>query len=279
MTEEIPDRIETIDLLSRQWQAVTALVADLDEDGWRTPTALPGWTVFDVVAHMIGTESWLLGEKPPAREPGSDETDVRALPHVRNETAVLNEIWVDRLRPLSGAELLEMFGRITDRRLTMLGKMDDAVWKTPTPSPIGQVSYGRFMRVRLFDCWMHELDIADAIGKTIDEGGPRGEQAFAEFAASLPRVLAKRGKAPDGSRITLDLTGPLARTLHIAVDGRAAYADTFDDPCTVAIRLDSGLLVRLGGGRTTAEEHADDITVTGDEELGLRLVRNLAFTI
>ncbi|WP_109529232.1 MULTISPECIES: maleylpyruvate isomerase family mycothiol-dependent enzyme [Nocardia] len=278
MTEPTPDRIETIDLLAQQWQAVTALVADLDEDGWRTPTALPGWTVFDVVAHMIGTESWLLGEKPPPRDTADNEIDVRELPHVRNETAVMNEIWVDRLRPLTGARLLEMFGAITDRRLAMLGKMGDAVWKTPTPSPVGQVGYGRFMRVRLFDCWMHELDIADALGRTVDEGGPRGEEAFAEFAESLPRVVVKRGKAPDGSRIALDLTGPLARTLSIEVDGRAAYADAFDDP-TVSVRLDSRLLVRLGGGRTTADEHSGDITITGDEEVGLRVVRNLAFTL
>ncbi|MEV0298185.1 maleylpyruvate isomerase family mycothiol-dependent enzyme [Nocardia sp. NPDC050710] len=279
MTDPTLDRTELTALLSQQWDAIAALVADLDENGWRTSSPLPGWTVFDVVAHVIGTESWLLGEKPPAHDPNRPKTDVRTLPHVRNETAVLNEIWVDRLRPLPGARLLELFGEVTDRRRKTLESMEDAAWETPTPSPIGQVGYGRFMRVRLFDCWMHELDIADALGTAVDEGGRRGAVAFAEFAGAIPRVLAKLGKAPDGSRVTFEVTGPLARTLHIQVDGRAAYVDALDRPVTVTIRLDSGLLVRLGGGRTTADAHRDEIAISGDEELGLRLVRNLAFTI
>ncbi|MBH0777399.1 maleylpyruvate isomerase family mycothiol-dependent enzyme [Nocardia bovistercoris] len=275
MSAATPDRIETTALLAQQWSAITALVAGADEQRWRTPSPLPGWTVFDVVAHMIGTESMLLGEKPPA----SDDLDVAALAHVRNETAEFNETWVRGLRPLTGARLLERFTEVTDTRRAALAAMDDPAWAAETPSPIGLVSYGRFMRVRLFDCWMHELDIADAFGAHVEEGGRRGELAFAEFAASLPRVVVKRGGAPSGSRIRFELTGPLARTLDIAVDGRASYVDGFDEAPTVGIRLDSGLLVRLGGGRVDAETRLTEIEFTGDTDLGTRLVCNLAFTI
>ncbi|WP_227998751.1 maleylpyruvate isomerase family mycothiol-dependent enzyme [Nocardia australiensis] len=279
MTDPTLDRTELTTALSQQWDAIAALVSDIDENRWHTPSTLPDWTVFDVVAHVIGTESWLLGERPPAHDPAREKVDVRTLAHVRNETAVLNEIWVDRLRPLPGARLLELYRDVTDRRRKALAAMGDAEWQAETPSPIGQVAYGRFMRVRLFDCWMHEFDIADALGVHVDEGGRRGELAFAELAASIPRVVVKGGKAPDGARITFELTGPLARTLHIQVTGRAGYVEAFDEPATVEIRLDSGLFVRLGGGRTAAEEHLDDIAVTGDEQLGHQLVRNLAFTI
>jgi uncharacterized protein (TIGR03083 family) len=279
MTDPTLDRSELIAKLSEQWDAIGALVSDIDEDRWRTPSPLPGWTVFDVVAHVVGTESWLLGERPPAHDPIREKTDVRTLPHVRNETAVLNQIWVDRLRPLSGTRLFELYRDVTDRRRKALAAIGDTEWHAETPSPIGQVSYGRFMRVRLFDCWMHEFDIADALGVCADEGGRRGELAFTEFAGSIPRVVVKRGNAPDGSRITFELTGPLARTLHIQVDGRAAYVDAFDEPATVEICLESGLFVRLGGGRVSDDEHLDEIAIRGDEQLGLRLVRNLAFTI
>ena len=279
MSQPTADRTELTALLAEQWNTLATLVADLDEQRWRTPSPLPGWTVFDVLAHVVGTESWLLGEKPPAHDPTTVKTDVQALPHVRNETAVLNEIWVDRLRPLSGSRLLELFGEVTARRLTALSAMSDEEWAKGTQSPVGQVAYSRFMRVRLFDCWTHELDIADALGVGVDEGGPRAEVAFTEFAGAIPRVVAKRGAAPEGSRVTFTLTGPLARTLHILVAARASYVDTFDEPETVEISLDSGLFVRLGCGRTTADEHLDRISITGDEQLGLRLVRNLAFTL
>ncbi|KAA8879834.1 maleylpyruvate isomerase family mycothiol-dependent enzyme [Nocardia colli] len=278
MTDPTLDRTELSARLSEQWDAIAALVADLDENQWRASTSLPGWTVFDVVAHVVGTESWLLGERPPPHDPITVKTDVSTLPHVRNETAVFNEIWVDRLRPMPGAQLLEVFREIVDRRRKALAAMGDEEWQALTQSPIGQVAYGRFMRVRLFDCWMHELDLADALGVQVEEGGPRGELGFAEFLGSVPRVVVKKGGAPDGSRITFVLTGALARTLHIQVAGRAGFVDSFDEPATVEIRLPSELFVRLGGGRTTADEHLDEIAISGDEELGRRLVANLAFT-
>ncbi|MGQ4597441.1 maleylpyruvate isomerase family mycothiol-dependent enzyme [Nocardia sp. R6R-6] len=276
---ETLDRSTQIDLLSQQWDAIEALVAALDENGWRTSSALPGWTVFDIVAHVIGTESMLLGDQPPPHDPTRIETDVRTLAYVRNETAVFNEIWVDRLRPLSGARLLELYRDVIYRRRVALAAMGEAEWAAETASPIGRISYGRFMRVRLFDCWMHELDIADALGVRVEEGGPRGELAFIEFARSIPRVVAKRGEAPDGACIAFTLTGPLARTLRIQVADRASYVDAFDRSASVEIGMGSGLFVRLGGGRTKADEHLDEITIDGDADLGRRLVRRLAFTI
>lgn len=276
---DIPDRTHLVALLAEQFDALDELVSGLDEGHWRTPSPLPGWTVFDVLAHIIGTESMLLGEKPPARDPETPEVDVTTLPHVRNDIGAFNEIWLQRLRPRSGAELLRLYREVTARRRTALAAMDEGAWVTPTQSPVGEVPYARFMRVRLFDCWMHEFDIADALGASVEEGGARGEVAFAEFAGSLPRVLAKRGKAPAGSLITLEVTGPLARTLHIEVADRARYVDEPGGTATVAITLDSGLLVRLGGGRVTADAVMDRITFRGDTELGRQLVRNLAFTI
>ena len=39
-----------------------------------------------------------------------------------------------------------------------------AQWNELTATPAGPDSYGRFMRVRDFDCWMHQHDIRDAVG-------------------------------------------------------------------------------------------------------------------
>ncbi|MCM6777813.1 maleylpyruvate isomerase family mycothiol-dependent enzyme [Nocardia sp. CDC159] len=271
---ETPDRAEITAALSEQWDALAQLVAGLDESRWRTSSPLPGWTVFDVLAHVVGTESMLLGEPLPRVD-----TDPRALAHVRNETGALNETWLESLRPLPGARLLERFIEVTGRRRAALAAIDDDAWHAEIQSPIGLVSYGRFMRVRLFDCWMHELDIADALAIRVDEGGRRAEAAVDEIEPFLGRTLVKRGQAPDGSRITLELTGPVSRTLHVRVDGRAELVATPDRPADVVIRLDSGLFARLCGGRTTAGEQAERIELSGDRELGQRLVDNLAFTI
>ncbi|MGW6123610.1 maleylpyruvate isomerase N-terminal domain-containing protein [Nocardia sp. NPDC055165] len=277
---ETPGREQLTDLLAEQWEAIALLVTDLDEKAWRRTSPLPGWTLFDVVAHVIGTESWLLGETPPPHDPLRPKTDVRTLPHVRNEVAVLNEIWVDRLRPLSGKRLLALFDETTERRRAALAAMDDDAWQAPTVSPVGQVPYGRFMRVRLFDCWMHELDLADGIGRSVPEGGARAEAAFTELTLGLGRAVVKGAKAPDGSLITLDLTGPVTRQVHLSVaGGRGSVLDEVSDEPTTVIRVNSGLFARLRGGRTTADRHPGEVVVEGDTALGERLVQNLAFTI
>ena len=275
-----PGREQLTDLLAEQWEAIALLVADLDEKAWRRTSPLPGWTLFDVVAHVVGSESWLLGETPPPHDPLRPKDDVRTLPHVRNEVAVLNEIWVDRLRPLSGKRLLALFDETTERRRAALAAMDDEDWQASTVSPVGQVPYGRFMRVRLFDCWMHELDLADGIGRSVPEGGARAETAFAELTIGLGRAVVKGAKAPDGSLITLDLTGPVTRQVHLSVaGGRGTVLDEISEQPTTVLRLDSGLFARLRGGRTTADRHPGEVVVEGDTALGERLVRNLAFTI
>ncbi|APE33422.1 hypothetical protein BOX37_04955 [Nocardia mangyaensis] len=280
MPDRIPDREQLTDLLSQQWEAIALLVADLDEKAWRRPSPLPGWTLFDVVAHVVGTESWLLGQTPPPHDPLRPKTDVRTLPHVRNEVAVLNEIWVDRLRPLSGKRLLALLDEVTDLRRAALAALDDDAWQALTVSPVGQVPYGRFMRVRLFDCWMHELDLADGIGHPVAEGGARAETAFTELTLGLGRAVVKGAKAPEGARVTIDLTGPVTRQVALAVtDGRGVLLDEADSEPTTLLRLDSGLFARLRGGRSTAEAHLDEIAIEGDVDLGRRLARNLAFTI
>jgi hypothetical protein len=126
---------------------------------------------------------------------------------------------------------------------------------------------------------MHELDIRDALGIPGDEGGARAELASAEIGGSLAYVVGKLGKAPDGSRITFDLTGPLARTLHVEVHGRAALVPELSGQATSTITLDSGLFARLTGGRVRAFDHLDEITLDGDAAVGRRIVDNLAFTI
>ena len=38
-------------------------------------------------------------------------------------------------------------------------------------------------------------------------------------------VVGKLGSAPDGSRVAIELTGPLARTIRVDVDGAAQVVD------------------------------------------------------
>jgi uncharacterized protein (TIGR03083 family) len=259
------------------WEDVGTLVGGFSKSQWHAPTALPGWTVHDVVAHVVGTESMLQGAGPP-----DADIDVSSLEHVRNDIGVLNERWVRRMRDLSDAELLEEFRSTTAQRRMALSEMSNHDWNQVTATPAGPDTYGRFMRIRVFDCWMHELDIRDAVGAPASVSqlmGPAAELALDEMATSMGFVVGKLGGAPDGSRVSIELVGPLGRVINVAVDGRARLVDDFgdDDDPTTTIRVDALLFTRLAGGRQPVDHSA--ITYGGDEAVGRQIVEHLNYVI
>jgi hypothetical protein len=79
--------------------------------------------------------------------------------------------------------------------------------------------------------------------------------------------------------VTFALTGPAARGVHVLVDGRAQVVDTLDGPATVTLEMPAGVFTRLGGGRVDPRAVVPQIVVTGDTELGERVLANLAYTI
>ena len=272
------DKDDVLEGLFASWDSIAALLAGLSEDEWRTATPLPGWDVHDVVAHMVGTESMLLGLAAP--EP---DVDPETLGHVRNFVGAMNEPWVRSLRGESGAALLERFRDVTAQRRAVLAVIPVEEWNAPTQTPAGPDSYGRFMRIRAFDCWMHEQDIRAALGQAPDDdqlAGADARQSLDEMAASMSFVVGKKGQAPDGSRVLLTLTGPLSREIRVAVDGRAALVEDFGgaEPTTV-VTLDGLQVTRLAGGRGLVSYRPSDVDYSGDAAVGERIVENLAYVI
>jgi uncharacterized protein (TIGR03083 family) len=260
------------------WDDIDTLVSGFTDSQWRAPTPLPGWNVHDVVAHLIGVESMLQGADTP-----DADIDVSTLKHVRNDVGVMNERWVRKLRGISDAELHEKFRATTAERRKALSGLSNNAWNEVTATPAGPDSYGRFMRVRIFDSWMHEQDIRDALGRPASVSelvGPAAELALDEIAASMGFVVGKLGGAPDGSRVSIELMGPLGRTINVAIEGRGKVVDDFgDDDPTATIRLDGLLFTRLAGGRTPVGAHQGDISYGGDEAVGRRIVEHLNYVI
>ncbi|MDA3659626.1 maleylpyruvate isomerase family mycothiol-dependent enzyme [Mycobacterium xenopi] len=269
------DKSDVLPGLYAAWDAIDRLLDGLPESAWEAPTPLPGWGVRAVVSHLIGTESMLMGVATPAAD-----IDVTGLAHVRNDIGAMNECWVRHLSGESGAALRQRFLAVTNDRRKVLSAMSEDDWNAVTQTPAGPDSYGRFMRIRAFDCWMHEHDIRDALGRPAADDelrGPAARLALDEMTASMGYVVGKLGKAPDGSRIQIELTGPLARTIRVAVDGRGQVVDDFGglEP-TATIRLDGMLFTRLAGGRI---DNTDGVELGGDRQLAARIIENLNYVI
>ena len=269
------DKDSTVALLRHGFAAIAALCTDLDGPDWDRPSCLPGWTVRDQVSHVIGVEASLLGEPAP-------DVDISRVEHLRNPVAEANELWVASMRGLDGARMRSRFAEVIGRRLVALDAMTQDDFDAPSWTPAGRdETYGRFMRIRHYDCFMHEHDIRDALGSP-----PRTEPDALRFAldeveTGLGYIVGRRAAMPAGTRVQIDLTGPSACTYLVEVGDRAKVVDRFDrGGPTVGLQLPLTLFLRLTGGRHDLHPHRpEDIVVSGDRHLADRLVDSLAFTI
>jgi len=268
------DKNATVDLLRNEFHELVRLGGALDDAQWDVPTCLPGWTVRDVFGHVIGAEAMLLGEPAP-------DVDVSHLTHMRNPIAESNEVWVEANRGLTGAEVVARLEDVTGRRLAELDALGQEDFDAPSWTPAGKdETYGRFMRIRHFDCYLHEQDVRLAVGMPARQSVDDLSSALDEVATGLGYIVGRKAGMPEGSRVRIQLTGPVTRTYLVQVDGRASVVDAFDGEPTVGVELPCMHFLRLTGGRRDAGvEPEDGVRFTGDRALGAHLVANLAFTI
>ena len=112
---------------------------------------------------------------------------------------------------------------------------------------------------------------------TAELAGPAARLTLDEMATSMGFVVGKLGKAPDGSRVAIELTGPLARTIRVVVDGRASWWTT---------SADNNRRPRFGrtaccspGWPADEPDAAGGVELSGDQEVAARIVEHLNYTI
>ncbi len=260
--------------LTETWESLDGLLAGLADSDWSVPTACPGWTVADQVAHLIGTESMLAGRSTPALagDPGS---------HVRNDMGRFNEAWVQHFRGWPPAEELAAWRQVTGERRAQLDAMTEEDFAAESWTPVGPGTFARFMEIRVFDTWVHEQDIREAVGRPGHDRGAAVERCFDEMIGALGYLVGKRAGAPDGSSVTFHLEGSAGRDVTVAVEGRARVVDRFEGQPTTTLRLPALTFARLACGRADPDAvlAGGAIRIEGDRDLGRRVVSNLAFTM
>ena len=272
-----------IDMLLGVWDSIDRLCAPLSESQWKTMTECPGWTVQDTLSHLVSSELGLHGE-PPTSHRASD------LSNVKNPIGEFNEHEIDFRRSRSGAEVFAEWKQIAAKRRHTLTTADDDYFAREMMTPTGPGTFADFLHIRVMDAWVHEQDIRRVLHLRGNEDGPAAEHSIGRFARSLPMVVGKRGKAPDGSVVTINVTGPIQRNFHIATNGgKAAHIEagsaageaaggttgvgtaSSTNP-TCAISLDSNTYIALACGRQFYASGDARITMSGDVALGERIM-------
>jgi uncharacterized protein (TIGR03083 family) len=274
MTTNIP-KDRTVAALREIWASLSELLGELSDDEWSAASPLPGWTVQDNVSHIIGTEAMLLGQSNP------DEIDREANPHVKNDIGAFNEAWVESLRSLSPSEMLSRFREVTDARLASLDQMSEDEWNAESFTPAGKDTYGRFMQIRAFDCWLHEQDIRDAVGRPGHRTGVAVDVTLDEMATAMGFVVGKKAGAETGQSVTFALTDEdsVVREINVEVADRAAVVDELPGPPTVKLTMPIGVMTRRCAGRVDPDDLLDEVAIDGNLDLASRILESQSYTI
>ena len=264
-----------IAILGEEWGAIETMARDLVEAEWDLPSECPGWTVRDVLSHLIGIERVLLGDPAPA--------PLEPLPaHVQNEVGARNEAWVAERRARPGRDVLAEFEEVAARRLADLRAFPVARFDEIGPTPVGEVPYREFMNVRVMDSWVHEQDIRVATGRPGHDSGPAAQLSLDRLASAMPFVVGKQAGAPEGASVRFDLRGSMPRRIDVVVrDGRAKAVSTLDAAPNAVLAMDLEVFWRLACGRVDGESArlAGLVEATGDEGLACSVLDAMAFMI
>ena len=204
------------------------------------------------------------------------DVDVTTFDHVRNPIGELNECWVQHLRGETGADVLDAVPR-RHRRAPSDADRHDRGGLERGHRDASRAGHLRPVHagpdLRLLDARAGRPRRRCRVPASDAElDSPAARLALDEITASMGFVVGKLGKAPDGSRVAIELTGPMARAIRVAVDGRAAVVDDFgrgadrDDPAgRPAVHPAS----RWAPG---ADRPVDGVEFGGDAEVGQRIV-------
>ncbi|MGN6331702.1 MAG: maleylpyruvate isomerase family mycothiol-dependent enzyme [Motilibacteraceae bacterium] len=254
-------------------RATLALAQSFTTADFGRPTDLPGWSVKDVLSHLVGFERLSLGEEPP--EPGDLSAEP---PHVRNDLGRRAEVDVEFRRSRPGEDVVAELAAVLDRRAAELAdpglRPDD-----PAVGPLGPTTLLELVDLRTFDAWMHEQDLRRAVGQPGGLDSAAARVTRRRLAAAFPFVVGKRAEAQPGQSLALEVSGELCVSSLAVVgpDGRASLADAAEArTASATLRLRWPDYVRRCGGRCPADEV--EAWFGGDVDLARRVLEALPVT-
>ncbi|MET7905113.1 maleylpyruvate isomerase family mycothiol-dependent enzyme [Streptomyces sp. NPDC005336] len=269
-----PSLQTSIDAWTHSIDAISELVNPLPEYEWNRATECPGWSVRDVVSHVIGLECEMLGDPRPIHSLPRD------LYHVTNESSRYMEVQVDVRRCHTAPEMTSELEYTVIRRSRQLRnekREPDAMVRWPGGT---ELSLENALTRRAFDVWVHEQDLRRALNRPGNLDSPGAVVSRDVLLSALPKVVAKDAGAAPHSAVVFDVHGPLEfmRTVRIDADGKGAVDGSVSLGPTLTLSLDWETYVRLACGRVRPEAVSERVKTEGDQQLAEAILAHFAIT-
>jgi uncharacterized protein (TIGR03083 family) len=224
----------------RQRRRLLASLALLSDDDWREPSRCDGWSVQDVATHLTtvnGFWRWSitagLAGSPTRLLAGFDP---KATP------AAL----VDAAGSTPPSAALAALVESDEALCEVVGSLDDQGWSALAEAPPGHLPIDLVVHHALWDCWVHERDIALPLGLAVAEE-PDEVMACLRYVAALGPAFALTSGAtlasgePVAGVLVLETTEPDGCVVvevsdHVAVHDRPVAAAPAATEAPVVLR-------------------------------------------
>jgi uncharacterized protein (TIGR03083 family) len=252
---------EIIRALRSERRSTLTLLRELEPERFDTPTALPGWRIREIAAHLITTDrAAVTGRVLPLAFGASPIDRLEAW----NERQVPR--WANRPEP----ELLLALDRWGRRFLAAARSLPAALYRLRVRTPWGRGPAGIAIWVRAYDEWVHRQDIRRALDmpdEEVDVAAPAEFLLTAIGSATLPCLRGRHG------RVAISLEG--AAVAEWEYDLRSGWAGP-----RASSRVDARIcapapaFIMAAAGRDRFGQLRDDgvMVIEGDDALASTLL-------
>jgi uncharacterized protein (TIGR03083 family) len=202
-----------------EYRRLGELLADLAADEWLLPTDCAGWTVHDVVAHLVGAA------ESTARVPEL----VRQAWHgrrLRGGGPLIDGINAFQVRERADAAPADLRRELADagaRGLRARRRLPAALRavRLPFGPPVGTRPLGYLMgRIYTRDAWLHRVDLARATGRPL--------RLDADHDGRLVADVVTEWSSTHGQPYRLTLTGPAGGSWSRGAGGQVLELDAVE---------------------------------------------------
>jgi len=208
--------------VTRQRRRFAAMLASLADEQWHAPSRCADWDVQDVASHLVGVDAfWHM-----SLSAGLSGEPTRVLADF--DPASTPAMLIEPMRALPPSDVLAQLDASINRFLDALASLDDAGWATAAETPPGYLPVRLLAHHALWDCWVHERDVALPLGLVPPVEADEVAASMRYAAALSPGFLINDGPGCAG-RFAVEACDPDIR-FWLEVDGAAVHVHDGDAP-------------------------------------------------
>jgi uncharacterized protein (TIGR03083 family) len=223
-----------LDIAEREYALFLGLLRSLDPAEWQAPTDCAGWTVRDIVAHVVGAAQSTASLRESTRQM------IKARKHAGDQLVDrINEVQLAERAGSSPGDLVDELEDAAPRSIHTRRRLPALVRRAPVPTDtpgLGRTTLGYLNdTVYTRDVWMHRVDICRATGRelvlTAEHDGRLVADAAAEWLAKNDELQGLVLTGPAGGAFGTSVDAPRFDGVEFcrALSGRAELATVRSD--------------------------------------------------